>query len=363
MAGLDWMYGFMQRHKISVRKPEATSVERAVGFNKQEVNRFFSNLEEAVDKYKFKDTNIWNVDETGITTVQDPGLILAERGQKRVGSITSWERGKNITVVCAMSTGGSYVPPTFIFPRTRMSQLLEKNGPPGSIYGCSKTGWINEELFLTWLQHFAEFTHTSVENKMLLILDNHSTHCSAEAYAFCRENGVVMVSLPPHTSHRLQPLDVVFYSPLKSAYKRECDLFMKSKNLVKITPYDVAELFNKAYSLVATIAKATSGFKNTGIHPLNPGIFTDEDFLVEDILQKNKDSTPVYVEDTVIANNENNLQRPVRSPAKTVGINQSNPIQVPIQVVSPIPGCSTSTDVPTSVDLVTGQCGYFLSKI
>lgn len=64
-----------------------------------------------------------------------------------------------------------------------------------------------------------------------------------------------MVSLPPHTSHRLQPSDVVFYSPLKSAYKRECDLFMKSKNLVKITPYDVAEFFNKAYSLVATIAK------------------------------------------------------------------------------------------------------------
>nr|XP_023021874.1 uncharacterized protein LOC111510207 [Leptinotarsa decemlineata] len=128
MAGLDWMYGFMQRHKISVRKPEATSVGRAVGFNKQEVNRFFSNLEEAVDKYKFKDTNIWNVDETGITTVQDPGLILAERGQKRVGSITSWERGKNSTVVCAMSTGGSYVPPMFIFPRTRTSQLLEKMG-------------------------------------------------------------------------------------------------------------------------------------------------------------------------------------------------------------------------------------------
>lgn len=65
-----------------------------------------------------------------------------------------------------------------------MSQLLKKNGPPGSIYGCPKTGWINEELFLTWLHNFAEFTHTSVENKMLLILDNHSTHCSAEAYAF-----------------------------------------------------------------------------------------------------------------------------------------------------------------------------------
>lgn len=96
MAGLDWMYGFMARNKITVRKPEATSIGRAVGFNKEEVNSFFMNLEEIIDKYKFKDTNFWNVDETGITTVQDPGLIFAERGQKCVGSITSWERGKNM---------------------------------------------------------------------------------------------------------------------------------------------------------------------------------------------------------------------------------------------------------------------------
>lgn len=178
-----------------------------------------------------------------------------------------------------------YVPPMFMFPRSHMSPLLEKNGLPGSVYNWSKTGWINEDLFLTWLKHFAELTHAREDNKMLLILDNHSTHCSAEAYNFCRENGIVMVSLPPHMSHRLQP-DVVFYSPLKAAYRRECDLFMKSKNLIKITPYNVAKIFNRAYSSVATIAKATSGFKNTGIHPLNPGIFTDGDYLVEDIFQR-----------------------------------------------------------------------------
>ena len=358
MAGLDWMYGFMDRNKISVRKPEATSIGRAIGFNKDEVNRFFQNLEQAMDKYKFKDTNYWNVDETGITTVQDPGLILAERGQKRVGSITSWERGKNITVVCAMSSGGLYAPPMFIFPRARMSPLLEKNGPPGSVYSCSKTGWINEELFVVWLKHFAQFTHASNDNKMLLILDNHSTHCSSEAYDICREKGIVMVSLPPHTSHRLQPLDVVFYSPLKTAYKRECDLFMKSRNLVKITPYDVAEIFNKAYSPVATIAKATSGFKNTGIHPLNPGVFTDEDFLVEDILQKNQDLTPVCVDVSLKATANEDIVEVGRYEVTTkqnlessvlrdeVHIQPNTQINVSIQEISPLPGCSNWADKP-----------------
>jgi len=97
---------------------------------------------------------------------------------------------------------------------------------------------------------------------MIIILDNHSAHCSAETYDICRENGIVMVSLPPHTSHRLQPLDAIFYSPLKAAYKRKCDMFIETMNIVKITPYDVAEIFNKAYEPVTTIAIATSGFKN-----------------------------------------------------------------------------------------------------
>jgi hypothetical protein len=40
---------------------------------------------------------------------------------------------------------------------------------------------------------------------------------------------------------------------------------------------DFAALFNKACSSVATIAKGLSGFKATGIYPLNPNLFTDED--------------------------------------------------------------------------------------
>jgi hypothetical protein len=93
---------------------------------------------------------------------------------------------------------------------------------------------------------------------MLLTLDNHSSYSSAEANAICRKKGIVMVSLPLYTP------EVVFYSPLKV-------LFMESRNLLKITPYDIAEISNRTHLQIAMIAKETSGFKNTWIHPLNPG--------------------------------------------------------------------------------------------
>jgi hypothetical protein len=65
-----------------------------VGFFKTEVTRFYNNMEELMMKYKFPPTHIFNMDETGISAVQDHGLILAPKVQKRVGSIKSWEQGK-----------------------------------------------------------------------------------------------------------------------------------------------------------------------------------------------------------------------------------------------------------------------------
>lgn len=51
IAGKDWLQGFIKRHpELSIRKPEATSINRIYGFNKREVNRFFENLRVSHDK-------------------------------------------------------------------------------------------------------------------------------------------------------------------------------------------------------------------------------------------------------------------------------------------------------------------------
>lgn len=117
-AGKDWMYAFMGRHpELSFRKPEATSLNRIQAFNKDEVGRFFEHLENLLSKFRFSPNRIFNVDETGITTVNRPNRIIGPKGQKQIGAATSGERGKNITVCCCMSAGGSFTPPLFIFPR------------------------------------------------------------------------------------------------------------------------------------------------------------------------------------------------------------------------------------------------------
>lgn len=177
-----------------------------------------------------------------------------------------------MTVMYAMSAAGNIIPPMFIFARQRMRHLLEKDGPASALYTDSKNGWINEELFVTWLKHFAAFTKPTQESPVLLILDNHSSHISLQAFNFCKEKHITMLSIPPPSSHRTQPLDVSFYGPWKAFYKHECNRHMKTYLMSKITQYDVANLFNKAYVQVANISKAESGFRAMGIYPLNPNV-------------------------------------------------------------------------------------------
>ncbi|XP_074030793.1 tigger transposable element-derived protein 6 isoform X2 [Leptinotarsa decemlineata] len=242
MVGRDWLHAFMTRHNISIRKPEATSINRIIAFNKTKISLFFELLGQLMEKHRFVPKNIYNSDEMGISTVQIPGKILATKEQKRVGSITSWERGKNITLICAMTSAGGYIPPMFIFPRKRLTPLLEKDGPAGALYKCSDNGWINENLFIEWLVHFKQHAKPSADEPILLILDKYASHISLFIYKYCKYNHIHMLSLPPHTSHRMQPLDVSFFGPLKMAYKKECDLFLKSHLAEKITPYDAALL-------------------------------------------------------------------------------------------------------------------------
>jgi hypothetical protein len=54
---------------------------------------------------------------------------------------------------------------------------------------------------------------------MLLVLDGHYGHKrNVEVIEVARTNGVEIVFLPPHSAHKLQPLDVHFMGPFKTYY-------------------------------------------------------------------------------------------------------------------------------------------------
>ncbi|KAK2721384.1 hypothetical protein QYM36_003611 [Artemia franciscana] len=91
----------MERHtRISLRRPESTSLHCNLGFNRAAVDTFYKHLEELQSKFHFPADRIYNMDETGLSNVkQKCRKVLSPKGVKQLGATTSQERGKLVTMV------------------------------------------------------------------------------------------------------------------------------------------------------------------------------------------------------------------------------------------------------------------------
>lgn len=300
VASRDWLRGFMFRNKnLSLRTPEPTSLARATAFNQHTVGEFFELLKDVLSRYNFGPETIYNYDETGVQTVHKPSKIISEKGQRQVSKATSGERGQTVTVCCAINAAGNSVPPVFIFPRVREQEYMTRGAPPGSKALTHPSGWMTSENFEKYLQHFIKSVKCNNDNKILLILDNHISHISPTVLSLCKENGIVMLTIPPHTSHRLQPLDVAVYGPFKTYFNQACDDFMVNHPGQTIALQDIAGLVGKAYQKSITPINITKGFLKTGIYPYDAHIFTDIDFSCSSVTDRPAPTDREHTENTL----------------------------------------------------------------
>lgn len=292
MAGWDWLHAFLKRHpSISLRQPEATSLARAQAFNKVTISKYFTALKIIMDKHKFEPDQIYNMDESGLSTVQSrTDKILATKGRKQVGTLTSAERGQHFTVVCSINALGNYIPPAIIFPRKNMKQELLDHAPPGCVGFPQESGWMTGQVFLLWLNHFIKFAKPSAERKILLLLDGHSSHKSLDVLEFAKKNNIILFCFPPHCTHRVQPLDVAFYGPLTTYYNQALRKWLHTHPGRTVTHFQVGHLFREAYTQAATVANAVHGFQKTGICPFNEDIFPDWQFLPSETTNLGEDN-------------------------------------------------------------------------
>ncbi|CAH2086467.1 unnamed protein product [Euphydryas editha] len=257
---------------ISVKKPESVSPARATSFKRETVPMFFNNLEELLKREtRFADgTRIFNLDETGKTTVQKPQNVVAP-ARTKVGKVTSGERGILVTTCCMVSATGHDLPPAIIFPRKNFKNLMMHGAPPGSLGLANPSGWMTTDLFVEVMKHFIKFSSTTPENPCLLIMGNHESHLSIKALDLGKQSGVVIFTFHPHTTHKLQPL----MGPFKTYYYSALESWILQNPGKPVTIYEIARFIGHAYPR-----------SMTPLNIFNKDIISDEDFMPSSVTDR-----------------------------------------------------------------------------
>lgn len=282
MAGYDWVYSFLERHpNLSVRKAQGLSYARSRGLNKEEVGKFFTNLRTMYDTLDLWEDpgRIFNADETGLQLIFKPGKVISPKGKKDVYHATTGEKGSTVTVMVCSSATGNPIPPFVIMKGVRQKPSYSKGLPNGSSIQMSESGYMISELFSSFLDHLNKY---KPHGKILLILDGHASHCKDPNVLDKASNlGIEMLCLPPHSTHKCQPLDVSYFKSLKHFYNEACRNFVRHHPGRHITKEDFGDIFRQAWDKSTTTGNLTSGFRKCGIYPYNPDVLADDVYEYE----------------------------------------------------------------------------------
>ena len=316
---LTWFYGMLGRWPdLKVVKPRALEVARAKAANKENITKYFNELEKALIKYDLMDKPhlIYNVDEKGVTINHNPSKVVSgvETSPQEVTS----GKGDTVTILGCGNAIGNALPPYFVFPGQRMNNQLLEGSTPGTVGTVSKSGWSNSDLFMDFLSnHFKKFVPGN--GHVMLLLDGHKSHVAVSTIEWARRHNIVIQLLPAHTSHLLQPLDVGCYGPLQNMYNSICHRTIRTKQCA-LTRYDVCSMACKAYGNALSVSNLQSAFRKTGIYPFTKDIImelplTPSEAFVSDIVDNEEALNSAVVE------NVNDSEREgVMSDEENVGV-------------------------------------------
>ena len=219
VVSTQWTPRFLTRHpEYFIRKQQTIDINRK-NAHQPESNRAWVEKYHAVcNKHDIQACDQYNFDETGfrIGIGRDQWIITRDPShQAYLGSSTNHE----LVSICETISGdGVALPPMVIIPCVihQESWYTTTRIPGDYLMATSESGYNNDESTIKWLAHFERFSAKRQEGVyQLLLLDGFGSHCTKQFLDFCDQYKIIIFCLPPHSSHLLQPLDVVVFQSYK----------------------------------------------------------------------------------------------------------------------------------------------------
>src|SRR5271170_7723293 len=271
--GKEWVPSFLRRHsELASVRPRSIDAARVKDTSPERLQCWFDDLKKVLAEFNVKPENIYNIDESGFAIGEKEAGRCIINANIRQKFQAKPGRQEWVTVVECICADGSIIPPLVIFK----AKNLSRQWIPASIHGnwrfnCNSKGWTSNDHGLDWLKRcFDPETRVKAAGEYrLLICDGHDSHITAEFIAHCMDNKILLMILPPHSSHLTQPLDVGVFGALKKHMAAEIEPLMRT-GIARVQKVEWLTAFVAAHDRALSTKNVLSGFRGTGIHPFLP---------------------------------------------------------------------------------------------
>jgi hypothetical protein len=281
IPGSSWVKWFRRRHPyLTLRSSQGLELARARGMCPENVSTFYENLKLLYTQHNYAPDHIWNCDETGAQAGRSGGgRVFARKGVRNVHTVIPNER-EWLSVLSCINASGGHIPNFYIFKGKQMRRNFLQLADPGDTMAMQAKAWMTSYLFDSWISHFIlalqRGSGISPSNRHVLVLDGHISHVSLSVVTKAGKAGLDIVSLPSHTSHHLQPLDVAVFRPFKCAFRSLRDAWTMRHRGHPAKKEDLCQWVCLALRRALSPSNIQKGFQKTGIWPLNPSAVADK---------------------------------------------------------------------------------------
>jgi hypothetical protein len=285
-----WVTDFLHRNRDHLISQWATAMDsdrhKANSWGKYK--QYFDLMHCKMTQYSIVAENTYNMDEKGfaIGKISKSKRIFSKPlyKQKHTQQATQDDNCEWITLVSCICGDGSCLPPGLIYAaetqKIQSTWVNDMDKVEHSVFtAVYPSGWTNDGAALSWLEQiFNCFTKRRCRRRYrLLIVDGHGSHLTMRFISFCNRNKIMIAVYLPHSTHTLQPLDVVCFSPLAGNYSKGLTYHLyNSQGLVPMKKGDFFHLFWTAWVKTFTEKLILSAFKSTGLIPFNPNVILNK---------------------------------------------------------------------------------------
>ena len=270
--GINWPSKFLKRHPSikSVYVPPLDK-ERAMAEDPKIIDHWFGLFSQLKEQYNIDHRDVYNMDEKGFLQGFIPKLKVMINKNEKKAYVTQPGNREWVSLIECISMDGRRLSPWVIFKAKQLQRAWYQVFKEGEIT-ISDNGWTDNSIGLAWLQkcfHLETELTRKGEYRMLLV-DGHASHITTQAIQFCIDKKIILLCLPAHLTHILQPLDVGIFSPLATAYKLGV---LHNGELVAnyhVDKVEFLEIYQRARRMAITPKNIESAWAKTGLLPFNP---------------------------------------------------------------------------------------------